>query len=220
MNGLLFKILIWSEVWAPVIPLLIIIIYGTKGKLLTPVAIYVFVGLLLNTAATLISYFYFDLPSWLRNNNILYNLHSVARVILFGWYITNLTLVRPAWLRKMALIIYSFFVLLNLIFIQTVSKINVYLLSGESVILLALCIIYFINSLRDDNDWLKDPSFLVCAGVSFYEAITFFIFLFYYQILNHKEFGMVTMQIYSVSYIILCLLLAFALYGSRKKAPA
>ena len=223
MHAILSKVLMWSEVWSLLIPLAIIIIYRVKGSDMWPVVLYVTIAFVLNLAATLISVYYNSLPSWLQNNNILYNLHSLVRVLLFSWYVISLKLIRPEWLTKIILPVYVTLVLINFIFLESPLFLNTRLFSAESIVLLTLCLLYFISSMRDesDNNWLRHPSFLICAGISFYEAITFFIFLFFYPLLEKNlEFGVLTMKIYSVSYIILCVLLALALYRSRKQSVA
>src|SRR5689334_17887979 len=94
MNKIIANILMWSEVWALLIPLAIIIFQRGKRPGMRPIIIYVIVGLFLNLSATMISVYRLQLPVWLQNNNILYNLHSMARVFLFSWFIINLNLIR------------------------------------------------------------------------------------------------------------------------------
>lgn len=188
-----------------------------------PVIIYVITGLILNLVAILISIYRLSLPDFLQNNNILYNLHSVLRVILLGWYINSLQLIRLSWLSKFILPVYLLFVVVNFIFWENPLFLSTRLLSAESIVLLILCLFFLISSMRDDSDtnWLKHPSFLICIGLCFYEAVNFFIFLFFYPLLeNNLQFGMLTMKIFSVSYIIFCILLALSLYRSRKDLAA
>lgn len=220
MHYIIGRILQWSEVWSLLIPLTIIFVYRTRVPGMRLVVLYICIAFVLNLAATLISVYRLSLPSSLDNNNILYNLHSFTRVLLFSWYILSLKLIRPSWLPKIILPVYILFVLINFIFFEHPLFLSSRLFSAESIVLLVLCLLFFISSMRDESEinWLRHPSFLVCTGISLYEAITFFIFLFFYPLIEkNREFGMLTMRIFSVSYIILCLLLALALYRSRKK---
>lgn len=220
MDKIIANVLMWSEVWALLIPLTIIIIFRIKGAAMRPVILYAGIAIALNLAATLISVYRNSLPSSLQNNNILYNLNSLARVLLFSWYILSLKLIRSSWLSKIVLPVYIIFLLINFIFLESPLLLSSRLLSAESIVLLVLCLFFFIRSMQDESDinWLKHPSFLICIGISLYEAINFFIFLFFYPLLeNNLEFGMLTMKIFSVSYIILCILLALALRRSHKQ---
>lgn len=185
-----------------------------------PIVLYVGIAFALNLAATLSSVYRNSLPSSLQNNNILYNLNSMARVILFGWYILSLKLIRSSWLPKTVLPVYFIFLLINFIFLESPLFLSSRLLSAESIVMLVLCLFFFMRSMQDDSDinWLKHPSFLVCIGISLYEAINFFIFLFFYPLLqSNLEFGMLTMKIFSISYIILCILIALALRRNFKQ---
>lgn len=205
------------------IPLTIIILFRMKGKGIRYPIIYVFMALVLNSAATLIPFYLNTLPSWLQSNNLFYNMHSITKVVLFSLYFISLGLIKPGWVTKIILPLYIIFVLINLILINSMSTMNISLFTAESIVLLVLSLLYFISSLRDEsnNNWIRHPSFLIAAGVSLYEALTFFIFLFYYPLAEkYPELGKLTMKIYSISFIIFCILLALALYRSRKNKLA
>src|SRR5688572_4718788 len=80
----------WTEVWSLIIPLLVIIYHRGKFRDIKPVVIYVIVAFILNLVATTQYNFNSVLPTALKNNNIFYNLHSIARVAFFSWYIIGL----------------------------------------------------------------------------------------------------------------------------------
>lgn len=223
MSRIIANVLMWSEVWALLIPLIIIIRFRIKDREMRPIVLYVIIGLLLNLTATLVSVYRLSLPASLQNNNILYNLHSIIRVLLLGWYIHSLKLLKVSWLSKIMFPAYLGFVLVNFILWENPLFLSTRLLSAESIVLLALSLFFLISSMRDDSEtnWLKHPSFLICIGLCFYEAVNFFIFLFFYPLLeNNMEFGMLTMKIFSVSYIIFCILMALTLYRNHKKEEA
>ena len=222
MKTFLNELLLWSEVWALLIPLTIIFIYKIKGQIIRPVVIYVFIAFFLNTAADVISYFNNELPNWLRSNQILYNIHSIARTLLFSWYILKLNLKYPIWLKRAVVPLYLVFLLVNFIFLEPMTKLSTHLTSAESIVLLVLCILYFITAMNDENinNITSSPSFVICTGLIIYEAVTFFIFLFY-DILakEYHSFGILTMKIFSVTLIIFCICLSIGLYKSRKNMP-
>ncbi len=216
----------WSEVWALLIPLIIILVFKPAKKQLRPVILYVFAGFILNFLATFMVEYYYLMPSWTYtdgyvNNNILYNLHSFVRVLFLGWYIISVRQYKFPFLLKTLLIFYLVFVITNFTFYESPFILSTRLYAAESITLLVICLFYFFRSMQDESDinWLKHPSFLIAAGISLYEVITFFIFLFFYP-LHQKDisFAAVTMRIYTITFVVFCILLALALYKSRKKS--
>ncbi len=214
----------WSEVWALLIPLAVIIRYKPRGPGARLLILYVIIALVLNTIATVMAQSA-SLPAWLKNNNILYNIHSVVRVVLFSWYILSARQSLFPLNKKWLLLIYGVLVCINFIFLESPFFLNTRLFAAESIILLIICLFYFLRSIQDEThvNWLRHSSFLVCTGLSLYEAITFFIFLFFYPLHNRDsafwdpEFAIATMRIYTVIYVLLCILLALALKKSARE---
>ena len=221
MNDFLNTIINWSEAWALLIPLTIILLYRPKGLGIQSLILYVTIAFVLNTIATIMVQFYFSMPAWLKNNNILYNIHSLIRVILFSWYLTKIRRYRFPLIQKILLGTYLVFVLVNFIFLESPLFISSRLFAAESIVLLSLCLLFFFRSMQDDSEvnWLKHPAFLVCTGICLYEATSFFIFLFFYPLVEkNPEFGDLTMSIHNVMYVILCIILALSLYKSEKSS--
>jgi len=217
----------WSEVWALLIPLLVIIIRKPGEKHIRLLAWYVILGFLLNFTATFMLEFYRLVPAWMYidgrvNNNMPYNIHSVVRVLFFSWYIITVRSYGFSAFLKILLAAYGVFVLINFIFIEPLFFLSTRLFAAESIVLLVMCLSYFFRSIQDESqtNWLKHTSFLAVAGISLYEVITFFIFLFFYP-LSEKDpaFFVVTMRIYNITFVLLCILLALALNKSRKESP-
>ncbi|MGQ0737589.1 MAG: hypothetical protein ACT4OJ_00880 [Bacteroidota bacterium] len=224
-------ILDWTEVWALLIPLTVIIIHRPKGHHIRLIVWYVIAGFILNFTATFALEYYYLMPSWMYidnrvNNNILYNVHSFIRVLLLGWYIVIIRPYRFPVILKGLLLTYFVFVFINFIFIETPFYLSTRLFAAESIVLLTMCLFYFFRSIQDESqvNWLKHSSFLVCTGVCIYEAITFFIFLFFYPLHDKNSafantaFAEATMRLYTMMYLALCILMALALYKSRKEA--
>ena len=217
----------WSEVWALLIPLIIIIIYKPKEKNIRILISYVIIGFLSNLIATFMVEFYDVMPDWayrnnMINNNILYNFHSIIRVLFFSWYIITIREYRFSFLLKISLLVYLVFVLFNFIFNESMFYLGTWHYIAESLVLLVICFSYFLSSIQDESEtnWLKHPSFLVCAGISLYEVITFLIFLFFYPLSQKDQsFFVVTMEIYHIMFVLLCILLALAFYKSKKNQP-
>lgn len=220
MPDLLDDIITSSEVLALLIPLTVILVHRPQGPGVPFLKLYVIIAFVVNLATTILWLFHHQMPDWLQNNNILYNIHSVTRASFIGLYLTQVRSYRYAWFNKSVLALYWIFCIVNFILLESPFYLSTNIFSAESITLLLIGLSYFLESIQDDSDinWLKHPSFLVCSGVVFYEAITFFIFLFFYP-LYYKDnaFSLATMRIYTLTFVILCILLGMALYRSRSQ---
>lgn len=220
MSDLLDKIISSSEVLALLMPLIVILIHKPGGPGISLIRYYVFIAFFINLIATLLYLYYYSLPPCLQNNNILYNIHSFIRVVFFGLFIIKIRAFQFPALYRITLVAYLLFCIYNFVFAESPLFLSSKLFSAESIILLFFCISYFLRSIREESDtnWLKHPSFLICAGICLYEAVNFFIFLFFYPLYHNDEaFSLITMRIYAITFIILCTLLAIALYKNRRK---
>jgi hypothetical protein len=178
----------------------------------------VVLAFLINTISTIMFVYYREMPSFLKNNNVLYNIHSVMRVCLFGWYILSVHSKSYSLLSKIISVTYILFVIINFLFYESVWFFSSRLFSAESIVLLALCISFFIRSIKDESstDWIKHPSFIICAGLGFYETTNFFIFLFFYPLLeSDREFGKLTWTIHNFSFVIFCTMIAVGILRSH-----
>lgn len=220
----MFKtIIVWSEVWSLLIPLAIIL----SGRMKKPVAkllvIYVIAALLLNSFAMTITLFFkanqtHKLPYFLRSNHLIYNIHSVVRVLIFGWFIINSELLKKIKPLRLVLPVFILFVIINFSQWEDPLKLGTILSAVESTLLLTLCVVFFLYSITDDSEtiWMDEPIFLVCTGVCLYESVNFFIFLFFDMLWRkNPDFGKLTMFIFSFTYIVLCILLAIALHKKK-----
>ena len=215
----------WSEVWALLIPLIVIIVSRPKENQIRVLVWYVIIGFILNFATNFMIEFKSLVPSWMYidnmvNNNIVYNIHSMFRVLLFSWYIINIRQYQFTFFLKILLVAYLVFIFINFTIFESPFFLSTRLFAAESIVLLVMCLFYFFRSIQDESqiNWLKHPSFLVCAGISLYEVITFFIFLFFYPLSQKDpEFFVVTMRIYSITFVLLCILLSLAFYSSKKQ---
>ena len=216
---LFITILNWSEVWALLIPLALVIIYRTKEPAMHPVILYIYIAFVLNAISTTLFVFHSKMPPLLQNNNLLYNLHSIARVFFFSWYISKITPRHFLFINKSIISGYIIFIVVNFLFFESLLFFSSRLFAAESIVLLFLCISFFLRSLQDESgtNWTKYPSFIVSTAVALYEATTFFIFLFILPMaVKDPEFGRLCLDIYKIIFVIFCILLACALFRSKK----
>ncbi len=216
-------VIIWSEVWAFLIPLIIILLHKPKGRYVNLLIIYIISGFILNFCAIFTLVYPERVPSFLMyNNNIFYNIHSFIMVIFLGLYIIRVRPYKYLSLLKTLIWAYILFVLANFIFFERPLIYSTRLFTIGSIILLILCLLYFITSIREESDinWLKHPSFIICSGISLYHGITFFIFLFLRPMFNSSynndpSFADLMMKITQGTFLLYCILLAIGLYQYR-----
>ena len=110
-------------------------------------------------------------------------------------------------------------VLCNFIFVDSFFAFSSRTFTLESFVLLCYCVNYFFKKLRSDEpDDDFDAPLIIVTGLCIYEAVCFFIFLFY-DTLNetYKDFAVDIWNVHNIMYIIFCLFIARAFYGGRKK---
>jgi hypothetical protein len=215
MNVQLQKILDWSEVWALLIPLAIMLIYKNKTSYLRPVRIYVWSFLFLNLFIDLIAEYKWTWGirggDFLWSNNFLYNVGSVLRLLLFAWFFNGLQQHFMHTVKKLIPYVFIFFVLTNFIFFEDFFYPNSFssrLLATEAGILLFFCLQYFIYQIIEDRttSFKNQPGFWVVIGLSIYVAANFFIFLFYEYLSDAKRnFAIGIWDVHNYVFILLCI---------------
>ena len=81
MKHYFFLALDWSEVWALMIPLSVLLFRRQQPSSLRPVIIYLWLGLLINIAIDIIMAINVYLDRAALSNNPFYNIHSVVRFV-------------------------------------------------------------------------------------------------------------------------------------------
>jgi len=191
-------------------------------------SLYGITAFILNFLATFIIECYKFVPTWVyrKGNNIFYNLHSFIMTVFLSWYIISIRKYKYIIYLKALLIIYIAFVLLNFTLWESPMILSTRHFTAGSIVLLIMCLFYFIHSILEESqtNWLKHPSFIICSAICLYEAITFFIYLFFYPMFNEAynkdlSFALLMMRIYQAIFIVFCILLAIGLYRSKKQQP-
>ncbi len=210
------EIIHWSEVWSLIIPLIIYIFRPANPYKIQPVIWFIVIALVCAVFATFISQIGQNLPRQYRNNGIAYNLVAIVKVLILGRF-----LIRQPQMQKFRYLHYLilFYIVLGIsIFAFGASPfdLNRYLLAATSIVMLAICLTFFLNTILDDeynpseSNWL----FLICTGIAVYEVINFFIYLFLFELyMTNEPFSRATSVIFEYSHIISN---AFVLLGIYK----
>jgi len=222
--GEIFKnTLDWSEVWAPLIPLLFIF-RRKQPVLLKPVIVYLWLALILNIFGDIIGEFKRALhfPAWLYSNNPLYNLHSLVRFACFSYFFISLPQTHFKTIKKIIAGAFALFFIIDFGFFENFfypNHLSGNLLSAEGYLLLICCMLYYLEVLISENDTaFKGPVFWIVTGLAIYVVVNFFVFLFYVPMIDQDIVLVLAIwDVHNIAYIIFCLFITRAFYLTTPK---
>jgi len=221
INNLIFYILDWAEVWAPLIPIIVLLIYRKQPKGLEIVVLFTWITFFLNIAIDGIWIIrkYFGLG--LQGNNPIYNIQSLVRFLCFSSFFINLPQKHFYWFRRILAGIFVLFFFINFIFLENFfnqAHLSENLLTTESYVLLAYCMQYYLAELNEDNDELtRQPNFWIVTGLSIFLVVSFFVFLFYTQLLRiDGNLSDNMWYFHNIAFIVFCIFIAKAFYDPSR----
>ncbi len=223
MNTVLGKILDWSEVWALLIPLIIVLKYRNQPSRLKPVKIYIWLSFFIFLFADIIMEFKkpWHFPSWLRTNNYLYNAHAIIQLFLFIWFFNLLVQPFLKTAKRVIPLLACIFIIINFLFFEDFferMRLSSLMLAVAAGILLFYCLQYYLYLLMDEQIRVirKVPGFWIVTGLSVYVVINFFIFLFYEAlIVNNMDFAVEVWNIHNLTFIIFCICMSIEFYKGQ-----
>lgn len=210
----------WIEVWPLLIPLSIFVVSKSRSRKNLPLLLFV-VSSIIISSLSVISWLYGNkIPGLTKYNGVFYNINSIIRVVFLGWFIYQLNQVKQYKYLRVVIIAYILFLALNFLFRESIMDLSSHLYAAESILLLIVCLTYFLSAILDDEEEItfKNPAFLICTGVALYEAITFFIYLFLFQMadVNHN-FALSVVKFSQYVFIAFSILLGLGIYQSSKR---
>lgn len=222
MKAFFHLLLDWSEVWALLIPLAILLWKKNRTPYLKPVRIFVYIALMLNIAINLIWKFKKSMGlhegDFFWSNNFIYNAESIIRFHLFAWFFL---LLNQRFMHRVKRIIPFLFLALaavNFTFFEDFfnqSSFSSRLLATEAALLLFYCLQYFIYVIVEEKTVKlgQQPGFWVVTGLSVYVAVNFFIFLFYATLSKNPSpeklnFVVRLWDVHNVVFILFCIFMA------------
>lgn len=220
MNKPLLEILLnWSEVWAVLIPLFVLVICRSQPKYLQSVILYLWIALVINLAADIIGDFNSYLPDWMQTNLVLYNLHSIVRFTCFSYFFIMLKPSSFKAYQKILPVIFILFITVNFSIAEDFFNqyhISGNLLAAEAYLLLIYCLLYYLSQLKEEKGFLiRGKEFWVVTGLSIYVVVNFFVFLFYVPMIrDNPELANNMWNVHNVAYILLNLFIARSFYVS------
>jgi hypothetical protein len=207
----------WTEVWATIIPLLVLIWHRKQPKYIKPIIIYLWIALFINLIGDIIGDFSKYLPPWLQSNNVLYNIHSLIRFACFGYFFYTINQIYNHWLNRILNSIALLFILYDFIFLESFTNsmhLSGNLLATESFLLLVYCLQYYLVQLtKDEGGMRRGKEFWVITGLAIYVVVNFFVFLFYVPLLYENWDQAISIwRIHNFAYLCLCIFIAKAFY--------
>ena len=218
MGNLFQSALDWSEVWALLIPLFVLLFKRERPRFVKPIIIYLWLALAINVLIDAIWVFKQYFPAWLQSNNPYYNIHAIARFACFSIFFILLPQASFGKLKKLLVAGSVVFILVNFIFFENFfnpDHLSGNLLAAEAYLLLIYCMQYYLAELRDDSTAIfGGPDFWIVTGLSIYVVTSFFVFLFYLPLLNFDPMLADRMwNFHNIAFIIFCIFITKALYG-------
>jgi hypothetical protein len=208
----------WSEIWAMIIPLSVLLFRRQQPVSLRPVVIYLWLGFLINVGIDIIMAINVYLDRAALSNNPLYNIHSVVRFGCFSFYFIHLQKNSFSRLKRFLGLLGITFLVVNFIFFENFFNPNSFsgnLLTVEAYLLLVYCVLYYLAELKDDENPFNGPHFWVVTGLAIYLVTNFFVFLFYMPMLNvNVHLAVNIWDIHNIAFIIFCFFIAKAFYGT------
>ena len=207
------KILEWSEVWALLIPLVILLFRRQQPATLKPVIIYLWIVFILNLSIDIITAINIYHHNFDLSNNTLYNIHSVVRFVCFSLYFIQLPQTSFIKFKKVLTLVFLIFVVINFGFFENFFNFDSFsgnLLATEAYLLLIFCMLYYLSELKDDSKNLfNGPDFWVVTGLSIYVVVNFFVFLFYLPMIDvDLDLAVNIWNVHNIAFIIFCVFIA------------
>ena len=207
--------------WAVAIPLFIIIIKKRPSyNYLYPVLYYLIVAFCINITIDVSWKYKPFMPVFLKDNNFLYNVHSIVRLYFFIWFFRSIKLNLKKTFQNAVIYVSALCIIINFIFFDSFSQISPIIFALEGFILLYYCVTFFLGILKkEEANTQFDPSLVIVTGLIIFEAVSFPIFLFFDTLMKESENSVFKVwPIHNIFYIVFCLFIARAFYGRLKYA--
>ncbi len=209
----------WSEVWAVLIPV-IVLLRKKQPEELTAVVYYVWCALFINIAIDITWKLRSVLPAAYNSNNYLYNLHAVVKFFLFSVFFIRLKQPFLVWLKIAVPFLFAAFLVINFTFFEQFFdywQFSSRLLSVEAILLLFYALLYYMFKITEGVEvFTYKADFWIVTGLGIYVSFNFFIFLLYNELtIRMENFAVDLWTVHNITFIIFNLFLAKGFNESR-----
>ena len=155
-----------------------------------------------------------------ENNNFLYNIISIVRLFSFMWFFSFFYVPRRKNVRSTLFFILACLILLNFTILESFKNFSSNIFTLEGIVLLSYSVIYFLKKLKSEElSSGFDASLYIVTALAIYEAVCFPIFLFFDTLMkNTEDYAVDIWGVHNIAYIVFCLFIARAFYGSSRHA--
>jgi hypothetical protein len=217
----LLDILNWSEVWALLIPLAVLLIRRRQPRYVKPVILYLVIALVLDLFIDIGYIYKLKSPGWMYPNNYMYNIHSIVRLVCFGLFFSYLKQSHFRRLNTILPIVALVSIIINFLFFEDFyirDQFSSFLFTVESGLLLFYCLQYYLSKMQEDDVSKRGTDYWIVTGIAIYVVFNFFYFLFYTTLLpNYRTFVINMWHVHNVTFIILCIFIAKGFYASPRQ---
>jgi hypothetical protein len=221
MNRILNEIVEWSEVWAMLIPLGVWAFWKTDRVSMKPIIYYAWAAFFWYLLADISwkTKEHVKLPELLNDNNFMYNILSILRVLLFSWYFISLKQSILKNTKRVLPLLFVVFTVTNFVWLERFKNFSNNIHVAEVIILMLFTISYFIYILRSDEvHFTRHPSFWIVTGLFIYETVNLFVFVIYSNISKtDPQFAFSLWYVHNFAQLIFCIFMAKGLYESGKR---
>lgn len=137
------------------------------------------------------------------------------RSVFPALYLLSIESVKPMRFLRYLLYSYFIFLLINFIFFDNIFYLSTAQHSAESILILIFSISFFLHLIIDDEADYKTvkPALFFSMGIGLYESINFFIYLFFYPVLNSDyNFATTIYDASQYSFILYWVMTGLAIY--------
>jgi hypothetical protein len=211
----------WSEVWLPLIPLGMLIFQPKQPDYIKPVVAYLCIAVVLNLIANIIwlqQTLGLSLPT--DNNNPIYNVNSILRLLTFSLFFLQLRQPYTSPLKKILPFAFVVFVIFDLLFFEDfLARIianNIH--AAEAGILIIYSLLFYLFLINNENVTIKNlPSFWIVTGLFIFVLVSFPIYIFYKELIKEdNEFAIDVWEVQKAAFMIFCIFTAIGFYNSGK----
>lgn len=213
----------WSEAWAPLVPLAVLIRHRRQPAYVRPVILYLVLSFIFNLAADIIwKQSSLGLSLFTVNNNPVYNIHSIVRFFLFAFFFIQLHQRFAVTVKRVLPFAFLAFVIIDLIFWEyfLAQRIAHQIHAAEAGLLLVYCLLFYFFLLRTEAEIsIRTPAFWITTGLIIFVAVCFPIYLYYESALkNYRGFTINIWSVQKIAFLALCfaIAIAFSLTDEKK----
>lgn len=223
MADIFKEIFDWSESWAPLIPLAVMLTHRQESHYSRPIRVMVVISLFLYLVINMSWKLKNKLDWWfiLDDNRILYNIASIVRTLCFCLFFVHLKLPFKGKFPWLLPSLYAMLLCWAVFRRGDWQNFSDFLHTTESILLIFYALSYYLRTLLSDQaQVLRTPVFWIVTGLVIYEAISLPIFMLYNQVaVTDANFAVDIWDIHNIAFLVMFICIAKGLKAPLPYGP-